>query len=105
MAYALPSDVGERPIAVDGAGTLGRRIAAVYAAGGTDVHLFDVSSEQRNAAKAYVGQHLNETRRMLGLDDARTGQVKVFDDLAAGLRGAWMVIEAIPERFDLKRQV
>ncbi len=105
MAYALPSDVGERPIAIDGAGTLGRRLAAVYAAGGTDVHLFDVSAEQRDAAKAYVGQHLDETRRMLGLDDARTGRVEVFDDLAAALRGAWMVIEAVPERLELKRQV
>jgi 3-hydroxybutyryl-CoA dehydrogenase len=42
---------------------------------------------------------------MLGLDDARTGRVEVFDDLAAALRGAWMVIEAVPERLDLKRQV
>ena len=52
MTYALPSDVGERPIAIDGAGTLGRRLAAVYAAGGADVHLFDVSAEQRDAATA-----------------------------------------------------
>ena len=105
MAYALPSDVDERPIAIDGAGTLGRRIAAVYAAAGTDVHLFDVSAEQRDAAKAYVSQHLDETRRLLGLDDMRTGRVEVFDDLAAALRGAWMVIEAVPELLDVKQQV
>jgi hypothetical protein len=33
MAYTLPEDVDRRPVAIDGAGTLGRRIAAVYAAG------------------------------------------------------------------------
>ena len=35
MAYTLPADVDGRPVAVDGAGTVGRRIAAVYAAGGS----------------------------------------------------------------------
>jgi 3-hydroxybutyryl-CoA dehydrogenase len=37
MTYALPADVDERPVVIEGAGTLGRRIAAVYAAGGSDV--------------------------------------------------------------------
>lgn len=105
MAYTLSSDADERPVAVVGAGTLGRRIAAVYAAGGTDVHIFDTSTEQREAANEYVSEHLNETRRVLGLDDARTGRVEAFDQLAAAVHGAWMVIEAVPERLDLKRQV
>jgi hypothetical protein len=35
MPYALPADVDERPVVIDGAGTLGRRIASVYAAGGS----------------------------------------------------------------------
>ena len=29
----------------------------------------------------------------------------LFDDLADAVRGAWMVIEAIPEQLDLKREV
>ena len=36
MPYTLPSDVDERPVTIVGAGTLGRRIAAMFAAGGTD---------------------------------------------------------------------
>jgi 3-hydroxybutyryl-CoA dehydrogenase len=87
------------------AGTLGRRIAAVYAAGGTDVHIFDLSAEQRDAAREYVEQHLDETRKTLGLNDATTGRIEAFDDLGDTVRGAWMVIEAIPERVDLKRKV
>ena len=35
MPYTLPADVDERPVVIDGAGTLGRRIAAVYAGGGS----------------------------------------------------------------------
>jgi len=97
--------VDSRPVAIDGAGTLGRRIAAVYAAGGTDVNIFDLSADQRQAAQAYVEQHLDETRRTLGIDNSRTGRVEVYDDLGESVRGAWMVIEAVPERVDLKRKV
>src|SRR5689334_20619415 len=105
MTYTLASDVDSRPVAIDGAGTLGRRIAAVYAAGGTDVNIFDLSADQRQAAQAYVEQHLDETRRTLGIDNSRTGRVEVYDDLGESVRGAWMVIEAVPERVDLKRKV
>lgn len=105
MSYTLPPDVEERPVAIDGAGTLGRRIATVYAAGGTDVHVFDLSAEQREAARDYVEQHLDETRGTLGLDDSHTGEVRVFDDLGEAVRRAWMVIEAVPERVELKRKV
>ena len=36
MSDLLPADVDERPVVIDGVGTLGRRIAAVYVAGGSD---------------------------------------------------------------------
>ncbi len=35
MSYVLPSDVDERPISVIGGGTLGRRIAMMFSAGGS----------------------------------------------------------------------
>ena len=105
MAYALPGDVDERPIAIDGAGTLGRRIASVYAAGGSDVRIFDLSQDQLEAARRYVEDQIEPVRRTLGLDGSRTGEVVVSSDLSETVRGAWMVIEAIPERLELKREV
>jgi 3-hydroxybutyryl-CoA dehydrogenase len=105
MAYSLPGDVDSRPIAIDGAGTLGRRIAEVYAAGGTDVRLFDLSPEQLEAARAEVTDHIDQVRKVLGLDGARTGAVDVSSDLGQAVRGAWMVIEAVPERLEIKREV
>jgi 3-hydroxybutyryl-CoA dehydrogenase len=105
MPYALPADVDDRPIAIAGAGTLGRRIASVYAAGGTDVNIFDVSEAQREAARDYVEEHLDETRKMLGLSATAKGRIAAFDDLGSAVRGAWMVIEAVPERVELKRQL
>ena len=105
MSYTLPTDVDGRPIAIDGAGTLGRRIGSVYAAGGTDVRIFDVSQTQLEAARDYVNERIEEVKRTLNLDGSRAGKVTLFDDLAEAVRGAWMVIEAIPERLDLKREV
>jgi 3-hydroxybutyryl-CoA dehydrogenase len=73
----LPADVDERPVVIDGAGTLGRRIAALYVAGGSDVRIFDLSAEQCEAARDYVSQHAGEMRQALGLDPRQPGQVEV----------------------------
>ena len=105
MAYTLPDDVDRRPVTIDGAGTLGRRIAAVYAAGGSDVRIFDTAAEQREAAKTHVEQNIDEMRQALGIGADRTGAVETTDDLQRAVQGAWMVIEAVPERVDLKIEV
>jgi 3-hydroxyacyl-CoA dehydrogenase, NAD binding domain len=85
-------------------GTLGQRIASVYAAGGSDVRIFDLSADQRQAARDYVTDHVEGVQRILGLDPPRTGQVELADDLADAVRGAWMVIEVVPEKLELKRE-
>jgi 3-hydroxybutyryl-CoA dehydrogenase len=105
MAFTLPADVDQRPVVIDGAGTLGRRIAAVYAAGGSEVRIFDLSAEQREAARDYVEEHVAETQQTLGLDPARRGRVEVLGDLQQAVAGAWMVVEAVPERIDIKTEV
>jgi 3-hydroxybutyryl-CoA dehydrogenase len=105
MPYTLPADIDERPIAIAGAGTLGRRIATVFSAGGTDVRVFDVSAEQLEAARGHVEQQRSSVQHALGLDVPRPGAVDVTDDLAEAVSGAWMVIEAVPEKLELKREV
>jgi 3-hydroxybutyryl-CoA dehydrogenase len=105
MGYAMPRDVDHRPVTVVGAGTLGRRIASVYAAGGSDVRILDVSAAQREAAYRFIAGCLDEVKRTLNLDPSRTGSVHVTDDLESAVEGAWMVIEAVPEKLDLKRHV
>jgi len=34
----------------------------VYVAGGSDVRIFDLSAEQREAAREYVEEHLTQTQ-------------------------------------------
>jgi 3-hydroxybutyryl-CoA dehydrogenase len=105
MPYALPADVDERPVVIDGAGTLGRRIAAVYAAGGSEVRIFDLSAEQREAARDYVEEHVAQTQQTLGLHPAQHVRVEVSGDLQEAVAGAWMVVEAVPEMIDIKTEV
>jgi 3-hydroxybutyryl-CoA dehydrogenase len=105
VAFALPSDVDRRPVVLDGARTLGRRIAAVFAAAGSDVRIFDLSAEQREAARAYVDEHVGEMQQALARDPSRRGVVQARADLGEALAGAWIVIEAVPERADLKTAV
>jgi 3-hydroxybutyryl-CoA dehydrogenase len=105
MPYNPPADVDQRPVVIDGAGTLGRRIAAVYVGGGSDVHIFDLSEEQREAARDYVEENLAQTQQTLGLHPARRGRVELYDNLQEAVAGAWMVIEAVPERIDIKTEV
>ena len=102
MSYSLPSDVDARPVTVVGAGTLGRRIAAMFAAGGTDVRVFDLSAEQRAAAVAYATEQAPGIGKKLGLTAPRSGAVEAAADLPGAVNRAWLVIEAVPEKRDLK---
>ena len=105
MTFALPSGVDRRPVVLDGAGTLGRRIATVFAAAGSDVRIYDLSPEQREAARAYVDEHVGEVQQALGLDPSRRGAGEAPGNLDDAVAGAWMVVEAVPERVDLKTEV
>jgi 3-hydroxybutyryl-CoA dehydrogenase len=105
MTYALPADVDQRPVAIIGAGTLGRRIAAVYAASGSDVRIFDLSGQARDAACRHVDEQLAHVQRHLGLRPARRGIVEPTSDLRQALGGAWMSVEAVPEQIATKTAV
>jgi 3-hydroxybutyryl-CoA dehydrogenase len=96
MGYVFPEDADRRPVAVVGAGALGRRIAAVLAAGGTDVRLTDVSAEQREAARGYAVVSMEEFHRALGLANEGRGTVSSAAGLEDAVAGAWLVIEAVP---------
>jgi 3-hydroxybutyryl-CoA dehydrogenase len=93
MSFNLPTDLADRPVAIVGAGTLGRRIALMFATHGADVRIYDLSEAQRSAAVKYVtASHV-------------PGHVSGDADVADAVREAWLVIEAVPERLELKRQV
>ena len=103
MSFNVPTDFQSRPVAVIGAGTLGRRIALMFAAHGAAVKIHDLAEVQRHVALDYVTQNLPVLADQL--TDVVPGQVSTEADLAEAVHDAWLVIEAIPERLELKKQV
>jgi 3-hydroxybutyryl-CoA dehydrogenase len=103
MSFTVPTDISSRPVAVIGAGTLGRRIALMFAAHGAAVTIYDLADTQRRAALDYVTQELPGLASRL--TDVVPGKVSVDADLADAVRNAWLVVEAIPERLELKKQI
>jgi 3-hydroxybutyryl-CoA dehydrogenase len=104
MSAILPSSIASRPVTVVGAGTLGRRIALMFATQGGQVRIFDMAADARASAVAYVEQELPKVIETVVTNSA-AGTVTASDDLAGALKGAWLVIEAVPERLDVKKQV
>ncbi|HEY6645969.1 MAG TPA: 3-hydroxyacyl-CoA dehydrogenase NAD-binding domain-containing protein, partial [Mycobacterium sp.] len=96
MTFKVPNDYSSRPVAVIGAGTLGRRIALMFAAHGAEVRIHDLAEEQRSAAAAYVADNLPALAEQL--TDVVPGRVSADADLGDAVRNAWLVVEAIPEK-------
>ena len=90
------------PVAVVGAGTLGRRIALMLATQGEEVRVFDISPAQRAAAAAFVEAELPGL--LAGRPDGAAGRVIDSADLAEAVADAWFVVEAVPERLEPKRE-
>ena len=97
-----PADIAQRPIAIIGAGTLGGMLAATLIGHGTDVQLFDINPVQLEAASEHVA-HVAD--RLVAERGGSRGQLHTTTVLADAVRDAWLVIEAAPERLDLKREV
>jgi 3-hydroxybutyryl-CoA dehydrogenase len=93
-------DIRNRPVAVIGAGTLGRRIALMLASRGGTVRIYARRAEQREAAVQYVAEGLPKllSNRGFGEEGAAVGAAS----LEEALDGAWLVVESVPERLDIK---
>jgi 3-hydroxybutyryl-CoA dehydrogenase len=95
-----------RRVAVLGAGTMGHGIAHAAMAGGFETRLFDVAPEALQQAVAAI-EGIVAKAIELGKCDTAEGQVilaglHTFDRLEPAVGGADFVIEAVPERMDLK---
>ncbi|KAH7014561.1 uncharacterized protein B0I36DRAFT_338893 [Microdochium trichocladiopsis] len=99
MTWTVPKDYENRPIVVLGAGVLGRRIAACFAGAGWHVIIFDPSDKSRQAAVDYIRDNIST---YLGISHGRQGTWEATADMAAAVKNAWLVFEAVPEVLSLK---
>ena len=89
--------------AVIGSGTLGSRIALMLASSGGEVRLYDPNADQLEVARRYVEAEL--PRVVAGRSGALPGRLVLSETVQAAVADTWMVVEAIPERLDLKREM
>jgi 3-hydroxybutyryl-CoA dehydrogenase len=96
-------------VAVIGAGTMGHGIAQVAAMAGSGVTLTDAEPEALEPALARIRDNLAGavTRGKLRADvaDAALARIRLAADLGAAVAGADLVIEAVIEDLDTKRDV
>jgi 3-hydroxybutyryl-CoA dehydrogenase len=96
-------------IAVIGAGTMGHGIAHVAAGAGYKVALYDIQQEFVDRGLKNIAQNLDK-----GIEKGKTtpeqkaailGNIAGTTDLARAASGAQLVIEAIPEKIELKQEL
>ena len=93
-----------RVSAVVGAGTMGPGMAAVLARSGSKVALTDISPEVLSRAEGAAGL-ASQVLDRVGAPSEPGGSISFEADLKTALAGAELVLEAVPEKLDLKRQV
>ena len=93
-------DIRNRPVAVVGAGTLGRRVALMFASRGGSVRIYARRAEQRAEASQYVSQTLPAVLAKRG--SGQVGSATGTGSLEEALDGAWLVVESVPEKLEIK---
>src|SRR5215468_11143078 len=88
-------------IAVIGAGLMGHGIAQVFALAGHDVTIYDSVAASLDSAKARIATNLKD----LGDDQSVVERVTPQRDLAAAVRDADYVVEAVLEDLPLKQKL
>ena len=98
-----------RQITVIGSGTMGRGIAYVSAVAGYDTVIHDVDNAALDAAKAAIESTLRK-----GVEKGKVAEtaareslerVQIANELEPAVRTADLIIEAVPEIFDLKKDL
>ncbi len=96
-------------VAVLGAGTMGHGIAQVAAMAGCEVVLQDVSPEQLDRGLARIAANLDKgiARGKVTAEQREATLARITGDgeLARAVEDADLVVESVPEKLDLKREV
>jgi 3-hydroxybutyryl-CoA dehydrogenase len=96
-------------VLVIGGGIMGSGIAQVCATAGHETVLQDISAEQLQKARASIETSLGRFERKGKIDAEGVKEIwerlELSEDLARAAEGVDAIVEAVPEKLDLKRQV
>jgi 3-hydroxyacyl-CoA dehydrogenase len=71
-------------------------------AGGYNAIIRDPSAEQRKAAIHFIDNNVAEFAKVLGVTVDKLGKYSAVEDLETAVANAWFVVEAVPEKLELK---
>ncbi|MBX9456860.1 MAG: 3-hydroxyacyl-CoA dehydrogenase family protein [Rhizobium sp.] len=92
---------GKERIAVIGAGLMGHGIAQVFAVAGHDVAVYDANKQTLDSVRSRIARNLAD----LGLPGGAEARVHGFGTIEGAVEGADFIVEAAPERVDLKQAI
>lgn len=96
-------------VLVAGGGVLGSQIALQNAVHGKTVTIYDISAEALAGAKKHIAAFKEQLIKDTGKDANEVQQqvdaIKYEVDLAAAVKGVDLVIEAVPESFEIKKDI
>lgn len=96
-------------VAVIGAGTMGNGIAHVFAQFGYNVNLIDVSEAALERAIGTISKNLDRQVAKGSLSEEQKAQtlqnLTTFSNMAEGVKGVELVVEAATENVDLKLKI
>jgi 3-hydroxyacyl-CoA dehydrogenase len=90
--------------AIIGTGTMGPGMGAVLARAGIQTALYDVSADALERARTGVAMAESALERLAAVK-AEGGGITYESDLATALAGCQLVIEAAPEKLELKQEL
>ena len=98
--------VGIEIVTVVGGGTMGNGIAHVCALGGREVRITDVSQDLLDGALATISKNLDRQVERQIVDGAARDEalerIRPTTDLDAAAAGSHLIIEAVPEKAEIK---
>ncbi|MDR8390507.1 3-hydroxybutyryl-CoA dehydrogenase [Aliifodinibius sp. S!AR15-10] len=98
-----------KKVAVIGGGTMGNGIAHVFAMNEIPVHLVETSQELADKALATIEKNLERMVEKAKIDSVQKietlDNIKTYTNLVKGVEEADLVVEAVPEVLDLKKEV
>ncbi len=98
--------MGIEIVTVVGGGTMGNGIAHVCALSGREVRITDVSQDVLDGALATISQNLDRQVKKEIIDEAGRGEalerIRPMVDLDAAADGSQLIIEAVPEKAEIK---
>jgi 3-hydroxybutyryl-CoA dehydrogenase len=98
-----------RTAAVLGAGTMGHGIAQVLAQIGVETQLFDIDAGQVERGLGAIRSNLDKGVAKGKVDaqdrDAALSRLSGTTDVVAATKGVQLVVEAVPEKLELKRTI